>query len=72
MVARFDELFERHYLSTTPESASLAGLVCSLFRAENRETAVQPGRYWRFVCLSAVALLGHRRVGGRRNVGGDR
>jgi hypothetical protein len=43
VIARFDELFERHYPSTTPESAALVGRICSSSRAENRAAAAQLG-----------------------------
>jgi hypothetical protein len=36
VIARFDELFERHYPSTTPESAALLDRICASWRAENR------------------------------------
>lgn len=41
VVARFDELFERHYPSITPESAALVDRICSSWRAENRAAAAQ-------------------------------
>ncbi len=41
VMARFDELFERHYPSTTRESAALVDRICSSSRAENRATAEQ-------------------------------
>jgi hypothetical protein len=41
VTARFDELFERHYPSTTPESAALLDRICSSARAENRAAAAQ-------------------------------
>ena len=40
-MARFDELFERRYPSTTPESAALVDRICSSSRAENQVAAVQ-------------------------------
>jgi hypothetical protein len=40
-VARFDELFERHYPSTTPESSALLDEICASARAENRAAAAQ-------------------------------
>jgi len=40
-VTRFDELFERHHPSTTPESAGLVNRICSAARAENRAAAAQ-------------------------------
>jgi hypothetical protein len=39
VIARFDELFERHYPSTTPESAALLDRICASWRAENRAAA---------------------------------
>ena len=39
VIARFDELFERHYPSTTPESAALLDRICASSRAENRAAA---------------------------------
>ncbi|HSS22861.1 MAG TPA: HNH endonuclease signature motif containing protein [Mycobacterium sp.] len=41
VIARFDELFERRYPSTTPESAALVDRICSSWRAENRAAAAQ-------------------------------
>jgi hypothetical protein len=41
VIARFDELFERHYPSTTPESAVLVDRICALSRVENRAAAAQ-------------------------------
>src|SRR6201993_3599690 len=41
VVARFDELFERHHPSKTPESAALVERICSAARAENRAAAAQ-------------------------------
>jgi hypothetical protein len=41
VIARFDELFERHYPSTTPESAALVDRICASWRAENRAAAAQ-------------------------------
>jgi hypothetical protein len=41
--ARFDELFERRYPSTTPESAALIDQICSSARAENRAAAAGLG-----------------------------
>ena len=40
-IARFDELFERHYPSKTPESAALVDRICLSARAENRAAAAQ-------------------------------
>ncbi|MCV7100649.1 13E12 repeat family protein, partial [Mycobacterium palustre] len=39
--ARFDELFERHYPSTTPESAGLVERIAAAARFENRAAAAQ-------------------------------
>jgi hypothetical protein len=39
VIARFDELFERHYPSTTPESAALLDRIGASWRAENRAAA---------------------------------
>ena len=39
VIARFDELFERHYPSTTPESATLLDRICLSWQAENRAAA---------------------------------
>jgi Domain of unknown function (DUF222) len=39
VIARSDELFERHYPSTTPESAALVDRICSSWRAQNRAAA---------------------------------
>jgi hypothetical protein len=39
VIARFDELFERHYPSTTPESAALLGRICASWRTENQAAA---------------------------------
>jgi Domain of unknown function (DUF222) len=39
VIARFDELFERHYPSKTPESATLLDRICASSRAENRAAA---------------------------------
>jgi hypothetical protein len=41
VIARFDELFERRYPSTTPESAAQVDRICSSSRAENRAAAAQ-------------------------------
>src|SRR6201993_4350024 len=41
VVARFDELFERHHPSATAESAVLVDRICSSARAENRAAAAQ-------------------------------
>jgi hypothetical protein len=41
VIARFDELFERRYPSTTPESAALVDRICASSRAENRAAAAQ-------------------------------
>ena len=41
VAARFDELFERRYPSTTAESAALVDRICSSSRAENRAAAEQ-------------------------------
>ncbi len=39
--ARFDELFERHYPSKTPESAALVEEICWASRVQNRAAAAQ-------------------------------
>src|SRR5271163_1595739 len=39
VIARFDELFERHYPSTTPESAALLDRICASWRTENQAAA---------------------------------
>jgi hypothetical protein len=44
VVARFDELFERHYPSRTSESAALVDRICALSRVENRAAAAQLAR----------------------------
>ncbi|MEB3984426.1 HNH endonuclease signature motif containing protein [Mycobacterium sp. 663a-19] len=41
VIARFDELFERHYPSTTPESATLIERIGAAARFENRAAAAQ-------------------------------
>jgi Domain of unknown function (DUF222) len=41
VIARFDELMERHHPSRTPESAVLVERICSSARAENRAAAAQ-------------------------------
>jgi hypothetical protein len=41
VVARFDELFERRYPSTTRESGALLDEICASARAENRAAAAQ-------------------------------
>src|SRR3984885_4376920 len=41
VIGRFDELFERRYPSTTPESVVLVDRVCSAWRSENRAAAAQ-------------------------------
>lgn len=41
VIARFDELFDRHYPSTTPESTALVDRICAATRAENRAAAAQ-------------------------------
>ncbi|ORV19602.1 hypothetical protein AWB95_00795 [Mycobacterium celatum] len=41
VVARFDELFERHYPTPTRESAVLLDRICAGARAENRAAAAQ-------------------------------
>jgi len=41
VMARFDELFERRYPSTTAQSAALVERICSSARAENRAAAAQ-------------------------------
>src|SRR6201987_4889479 len=40
-LARFDELFERHCPSKTPESAALVERICSSAHLENRAAAAQ-------------------------------
>src|SRR6201993_2608186 len=52
VVARFDELFERHHPSATPESAVLVERICSAARAENRAAAAQ--------LVEIGALFGYR------------
>ncbi len=52
VIARFDELFERHYPSATQQSAALLDRVCASSRAENQAAAAQ---------LVAIAeLFGYR------------
>ncbi|OBB93849.1 HNH endonuclease signature motif containing protein [Mycobacterium sp. 852002-40037_SCH5390672] len=41
VIARFDELVERHYPSTTPESQALIEAICASAREENRAAAAQ-------------------------------
>jgi hypothetical protein len=41
VIARFDELMERHYPSATAESAAMVERICSSARAENRAAAAQ-------------------------------
>ena len=41
VIAGFDELFERRYPSSTPESAALVDEICASARAENRAAAAQ-------------------------------
>src|ERR1700677_1923747 len=41
VIARFDELFERRYQTTTPDAAWLVDRVCSAWRSENRAAAAQ-------------------------------
>jgi hypothetical protein len=41
VIARFDELFERHYPSTTPESGALVDRIGVMTRVENRAAAEQ-------------------------------
>jgi hypothetical protein len=41
VIARFDELFERHYPSATPESAALVDRICASSRAQNQAAAAQ-------------------------------
>jgi Domain of unknown function (DUF222) len=41
VIARFDELFERRYPSSTAESAALVERICSSARAENRAAGAQ-------------------------------
>ncbi|WP_191496330.1 DUF222 domain-containing protein, partial [Mycobacterium simulans] len=41
VIARFDEMFERCYPSTTAESAAMVDRVCASARAENRAAAEQ-------------------------------
>src|SRR5271166_703173 len=41
VIARFDELVERHYPSKTTESAALVEQICAAARAENRAAAAQ-------------------------------
>ncbi|WP_204808637.1 HNH endonuclease signature motif containing protein [Mycobacterium riyadhense] len=41
VIARFDEMFERCYPSTTAESAALIDRMCAAARAENRAAAAQ-------------------------------
>jgi hypothetical protein len=36
VIARFDELFERHYPSSTRESAAMVDRICASWRAQNR------------------------------------
>src|ERR1700739_2797905 len=41
VIARFDELMERHHPSATPESAVWVERICSAARAENQAAAAQ-------------------------------
>jgi Domain of unknown function (DUF222) len=41
VIARFDELYERHHPSRTAESAALVDRICASWRAENRAAAAQ-------------------------------
>src|ERR1700677_2685016 len=41
VIARFDELFERRYQTTTPDAAWLVDRVCSAWRSENRAASAQ-------------------------------
>ncbi|ORA65393.1 hypothetical protein BST25_23325, partial [Mycobacterium heidelbergense] len=41
IIARFDEMFERRYPSTTAESAALLDRIGAASRAENRAAAAQ-------------------------------
>jgi Domain of unknown function (DUF222) len=41
VIARFDELFERHYPSKTPESGALVEEIATFTRVENRAVAAQ-------------------------------
>lgn len=41
VIARFDELMERHHPSTTSESADLVDRICAATRCENRAAAAQ-------------------------------
>jgi hypothetical protein len=43
VIARFDELFERHYPSTTPESAALLARIRASWRTENQAAAASLG-----------------------------
>ncbi|OBK50354.1 HNH endonuclease signature motif containing protein [Mycobacterium sp. 1081908.1] len=47
VMARFDEMIERRYPSTTAESAALIGEICAAARAENRAAATQLDRIGR-------------------------
>jgi hypothetical protein len=40
VIARFDELFERHYPSKTPESAALVERIGAAARFENRAASL--------------------------------
>jgi hypothetical protein len=57
MIARFDELFERHYPSKTAESAGLIESIGAPSRVENRAAAAQ---------LVAIGQLFSNPVGGTR------
>ena len=41
VIARFDELMERHHPSKTPESSAMVERICASARAENRAAAAQ-------------------------------
>jgi Domain of unknown function (DUF222) len=52
VIARFDELFERHYPSTTGESAAVLDRICAAWRAQNRAAAA--------VLVAIGELFGYR------------
>ena len=61
VIARFDEMFERHYPSKTPESAALVDRVRGWVRVENRAAAARMGRRREWNRLEAAYYSQRRR-----------
>ena len=65
VIARFDELFERHYPTKTAESAARVDRDLCFWRVENRAAAAQLAADGGVVWLSVVAVFRDRGVGCR-------